>query len=74
MIGGWLPNYIEKYSYLKPILKKFDQIWVETTVMKKALEEKGFSNLTIVLNFKNLSVLEEEELNMNISFPICFFT
>ena len=76
VIGGWLPNYIEKYSYLKPILKKFDQIWVETTVMKKALEEKGFSNLTIVPNFKNLSVLEEEELNMNISSPIrlCIFS
>lgn len=76
VIGGWLPNYIEKYSYLKPILKKFDQIWVETTVMKKALEEKGFNNLIIVPNFKNLSVLEEEELNIDISSPIrlCIFS
>ena len=76
VIGGWLSNYIEKYSYLKPILKRFDQIWVETTVMKKALEEKGFNNLTIVPNFKNLSILKEEELNMKVSSPIrlCIFS
>ena len=76
VIGGWLSGYIEKYSYLKPILKRFDQIWVETTVMKKALEEKGFNNLTIVPNFKNLSILKEDELNMNISSPIrlCIFS
>lgn len=76
VIGGWLSGYIEKYSYLKPILKRFDQIWVETTVMKKALEDKGFNNLTIVPNFKNLSILKEDELNMNISSPIrlCIFS
>lgn len=76
VIGGWLANYIEKYTYLKPILKRFDQIWVETTVMKRALEEKGFNNLTIVPNFKNLSILKKEELNMNISSPIrlCIFS
>lgn len=76
VIGGWLPVYIEKHTYLKPILKSFDQIWVETTVMKKALEEKGFRNLTIVPNFKNLSILKEEELNMTISHPIrlCIFS
>jgi glycosyltransferase involved in cell wall biosynthesis len=76
VIGGWLSGYIEKYSYLKAILKRFDQIWVETTVMKKALEEKGFNNLTVVPNFKNLYILKEEELNMEISLPIrlCVFS
>lgn len=76
VIGGWLAGYIEKYSYLKPILKRFDQIWVETTVMKRALEEKGFNNLTIVPNFKNITILKKEELNMSTSNPIrlCIFS
>ncbi len=72
VIGGWLPGYVEKHKYLKVLLKKFDGIWVETTVMKKALEEKGFTNLTIVPNFKNITILKKEELDMNPSNPIRF--
>ncbi|MBE6326051.1 MAG: glycosyltransferase [Bacteroidales bacterium] len=76
VIGGWLPGYVEKHSYLKFLLKKFDGIWVETTVMKKALEEKGFENLTIVPNFKNLTILNKEDLNKKVSAPIrlCIFS
>ncbi len=72
VIGGWLPGYVEQHTYLKTLLKKFDGIWVETTVMKKAMEEKGFTNLTIVPNFKNLTILKKEDLDMNVSSPIRF--
>ncbi len=72
VIGGWLPGYVEKHTYLKYLLKKFDGIWVETTVMLKAMEEKGFKNLTIVPNFKNLTILKKEDLNMTPSTPVRF--
>lgn len=76
VIGGWVANHIEKYAYLKPILKMFDQIWVETTVMKKSLEEKGFNKITIVPNFKDITIINEEDLSKTVSKPIrlCIFS
>ncbi|MBE7036489.1 MAG: glycosyltransferase family 4 protein [Ruminococcaceae bacterium] len=62
VIGGWLPGFLEKRKVLTKVLKGFHCIYVETKAMKKALEEKGFSNVLIMPNCKKLQILKEEEL------------
>lgn len=76
VIGGWLPGYVEKYTYLKFLLKKFDQIWVETSVMKNALEAKGFNSVIIVRNFKNLTIVDKSEMTKSDELPLrlCIFS
>lgn len=76
VIGGWLSKYFEDKKKLKEILKKFDYIYVETSTMKKALESKGFKNIIIMPNCKDLKILKEEELVYNIKKPykLCTFS
>ena len=62
VIGGWLPKFLQKRRWLAARLKKFDGIYVETTTMKKALEEQGFSNVHVMPNCKKLTVLTPDEL------------
>lgn len=76
VIGGWLPSFIESRPRLEKSLKKFDNIYVETTTMKRALEARGFSNITVVPNCKELNVLSEDELSYEYSEPyrLCTFS
>ena len=76
VIGGWLPSFIESRHRLEKSLKKFDNIYVETTTMKRALEARGFSNITVVPNCKELNVLSEDELSYEYSEPyrLCTFS
>lgn len=76
VIGGWLSKYLEDKESLKECLKKFDYIYVETSTMKKALENKGFKNIVIMPNCKDLKILKEEELVYNTSKPykLCTFS
>lgn len=52
VIGGWLMK----------ALMKFDGIYVETKTMKSALEQQGLSNVYVMPNCKDLTILAEEEL------------
>lgn len=76
VIGGWLSKYLEDKESLKESLKKFDYIYVETSTMKKALENKGFKNIIIMPNCKDLKILKEEELvyNTNKPYKLCTFS
>ncbi len=62
VIGGWLPEFLSDKQKLAEKLKRFDGIWVETSTMKEKLEAQGFENITVIPNFKELKVLEEDEL------------
>ena len=62
VIGGWLPSFISERKWLARRLKKLDHIYVETSVMKKALEDQGFANVSVVPNFKKLTPLTPDEL------------
>ena len=62
VIGGWLPDFLEKRPALVKKLKKFDWIYVETETMKNALEKQGFKNIVIMPNCKKLRILDESEL------------
>lgn len=61
-IGGWLPQKMESDPKLAAQLRRFNGIWVETSSMKNALERQGFSNVSVVPNFKFITPLAEKEL------------
>lgn len=62
VIGGWLPQFLENRKWLAKFLMKFDHIYVETNTMKMALERQGFSNVCVMPNCKDLTILSESEL------------
>lgn len=62
VIGGWLPEMLEKKKGLAKALKKFDGIYVETTTMKRALAAQGFENVFVMPNCKDLTPVSESEL------------
>ena len=54
VIGGWLPEYLKDKKGLEKRLKKFDGIFVETHTMEAALQNKGFKNIFVMPNCKDL--------------------
>lgn len=76
VIGGWLPEFLENRKGLLKKAKKLDKIFVETNNMKKQLEELDVKNVEILVNFKNITPLKEEELNFDYSKPykLCTFS
>lgn len=76
VIGGWLPELVENKPNLIRKLKKLDKIFVETNNMKKKLANLDIKNVEILVNFKNIAPLKEEELSFNYSRPykLCTFS
>lgn len=76
VVGGWLPIYIDKYCFLKKALMRFKAIYVETSTMKRELEERGFHNVVVMANFKELIPLEKDQLSNHTSppFKLCTFS
>ncbi len=77
VIGGWLAEYSDKHKIVQKLLKKnFAGIYVETSVMKKQLEERGFRNIFILPNYKDIEVLDEKDMNFVKDFPVkvCTFS
>lgn len=62
VIGGWLPQFLKNRNWLAGKLKKFDGIYVETESMMTALAQMGFSNVYVMPNCKDLTILPESEL------------
>ena len=69
VIGGWLPEFLAKRKWLKKTLLKFNYIYVETSTMKRKLEANGFSNVIIMPNCKDLSVLSLNQIRDNYTAP-----
>lgn len=76
VIGGWLPSLLADKPALAAALKNFDAIYVETTVMKKRLEEMGFCNVVFMPNCKKLNVLSQKDMicHETAPFPLCTFS
>lgn len=62
VIGGWLPEFLDQHKWLKAFAKRFDGIYVETTAMKKGLEQRGLTNAVVMPNFKFITPLTGDEL------------
>lgn len=76
VIGGWLPEFLDEKKHLEKALKAFDGIYVETEIMKAALEKKGFQNIFVLPNCKELPILPEDALVYHTSPPyrLCTFS
>jgi glycosyltransferase involved in cell wall biosynthesis len=76
VIGGWLPQLLEKDLKLKYRLTKFDAIYVETYIMLNTLCDMGLNNIKHLPNFKKLNILREEELEVQQAEPykLCTFS
>lgn len=66
VVGGWLPTFIDNKKLLAKWLHLLDGIYVETTTMKKALEAKGYKNVFMLTNFKEITPVT---LSANIEVP-----
>lgn len=62
VVGGWLPEFIRDRKWLLKFAKKLNKIFVETNKMRENLNELGLDNVEILLNFKDITPIKEEEL------------
>ena len=76
VVGGWLPVFMKKHKLVRWFAKRLTGVYVETSSMKTALEEMGFSNVVLLPNFKYLDTLSEAELEYNVTPPLrlCIFS
>lgn len=76
VIGGWLPDFLSNKKWLSVMLKRFDGIYVETSTMKEFLEEKGFRNIAVIPNCKELIILQDNQLKYSNTVPykLCTFS
>ena len=77
VIGGWLPEYLDSHKITAKFLKKnFSGIYVETKFMKSELNHRGFNNVHIFPNYKDINVICENDLSLVDDSPIkvCFFS
>ena len=76
VIGGWLTSFLEDHKFLLNSLKRFDGIYVETKHMKKELQKKGFDNVIVMPNCKQLVIKQKEALVYRTEEPykVCTFS
>ncbi|MED3758926.1 glycosyltransferase [Peribacillus frigoritolerans] len=76
VVGGWLPELLEKNQTLKNILSKFDGIYVETHSMVNSLKKMGLNNAIYFPNFKRLNIIEKNSLIYSTEGPykLCTFS
>lgn len=72
VVGAWLPSFLKNNKRIGNQLKKFNYILVETQTLQNQLKEQGFSNTVIVPNFKDISPINEEEINLDFEYPLSF--
>lgn len=74
VVGGWLIHFVEKHPFIRTCLKGFDGIYVETSVMKQAMEKAGFENIVLMPNFKPLEPVSPEQIQRQNTAPFRFCT
>lgn len=74
VVGAWLVSYLEKQPLIAAFLRRFDTIFVETTVLKEGLERLGFRNVRLMPNCKPLEILPREQLTAAQTEPYRFCT
>lgn len=76
VIGGWLPTFLDNKRYLAKKLKRFDGIYVETLSMKDELDKRGFHNVYVMPNCKQLEIIDENSIQNDFlkPFKLCTFS
>ena len=63
VLGGWLPSFVGKYPILRWSLKRLDGMYCETHLIQNELKALGLEKLMYLPNCKQLSILDESELD-----------
>jgi glycosyltransferase involved in cell wall biosynthesis len=76
VIGAWLPDELKKSRLLLNLSKKIDFIQVETSTLRKKLEEVGIKNIDIIPNFKSIDPIKSSNLGYeyNTPYKLCTFS
>lgn len=76
VIGGWLPSLLQNRPRLVRQLGSFCGLYVETSVVKNALNGMGISNVWLTPNCKRLAIVPESELQESKEppFKLCTFS
>lgn len=76
VVGGWLPNVLEKYKLLNKQLRRFDYIYVETATMEKRLISLGLNNTAVMPNFKDIKPIDVSDISFSETMPykLCIFS
>ena len=76
VVGGWLPTLLDGNKRLKKSLRRFDDLYVETSTLKRALTERGFDNVEILPNCKELDIADPAVLTEEVTEPyrLCTFS
>lgn len=76
VIGGWLPEILQRNTILKNIVSRYDGIYVETYTMIESLKKLGLDNVRYLPNFKRITILKKEELvyRTNRPYKLCTFS
>lgn len=62
VVGGWLPNVLEKDKKLFNCISRLDRVYVELEPMKTSLSALGLGNVLYLPNFRETHSLNENEL------------
>lgn len=73
VVGGWLPEFLNKQPGLVKRLKLFHMIYVETYNMKLLLEKMGFNNIVVMPNCKRLEIVQKPEKCIK-PYRVCTFS
>ncbi|MBD7970571.1 glycosyltransferase family 4 protein [Paenibacillus gallinarum] len=76
VIGGWLPDFLQKNNKFLKYIKKIKSIHVESHSMIRKLNEAGIDNVFYMPNIKRLNYLSEEQLvyEHQIPYKLCTFS
>ena len=76
VVGGWLPKLLDAHKGLRRSLRRFDCLYAETSTLKRALTERGFHNVEILPNCKELTIVDPATVTGEASEPyrLCTFS
>lgn len=74
-LGAELARYLKRTPLVAKMVRHVDCLYAETNVLKNALNECGYTNVSILPNCKKLVPLSESELNYSHDEPyrLCMF-
>lgn len=64
VIGGFLPELLQKKPKYLKMLKKYEALFVQTVNLKNDLEKIGLSNIHILSNLKRLDTVKAEDVEV----------
>ena len=74
VIGGWLPDFLEKKKRYLSLCKKLNKIYVETKSMKRKLIDMGLQNVGVLTNFKDYNFSRESISRVGNIFKLVYFS